>query len=128
MRAALPVSKTAPLGVVNDQRTTKANINKLIEFRQAVCEHGMTTRRDTLFNVLDALLCEGSVGSFVILSQSEQFQCKCSSLYAALADGRKDSEWLRKYRAEQNRSLTESRQASLEALGHCVRRWQVWQF
>jgi hypothetical protein len=86
---------------VNNQRTTKANINKLIEFRQAIYEHGMTARRDALFNVLDALLCEGSVSSFAMLSQSEQFQRKWPSLYAALTDGRMDSEWLRRYLAEQ---------------------------
>jgi hypothetical protein len=86
---------------VNNQRTTKANINKLIEFRQAIYEHGMTARRDALFNVLDALLCEGSVSSFAMLSQSEQFQRKWPSLYAALADGRMNSEWLREYLAGQ---------------------------
>jgi hypothetical protein len=86
---------------VNNQRTTKANINKLIEFRQAVYEHGMTARRDALFNVLDALLCEGSVSSFAMLSQSEQFERKWPSLYAALADGRIDSDWLRRYLAGQ---------------------------
>jgi hypothetical protein len=86
---------------VNNQRTTNANINKLIEFRQAIYEHGMTARRDALFNVLDALLCEGSVSSFAMLSQSEQFQRKWPSLYAALADGRMNSEWLREYLAGQ---------------------------
>jgi hypothetical protein len=86
---------------VKDQRTTKENINKLIEFRQAIYEHGMTARRDALFNVLDALLCEGSVSSFAMLSQSEQFPRKWSSLYAALADGRMNSKWLREYLAHQ---------------------------
>jgi len=86
---------------VNNQSTTKANINKLIEFRQAVYEHGMTARRDALFNVLDAVLCEGSVSSFAMLSQSEQFERKWPSLYAAMADGRIDSDWLRRYLAQQ---------------------------
>lgn len=86
---------------MNHQKTTKENINKLIEFRQAVYEHGMTARRDALFNVLDALVCEGSVSSFARLSQSEQFQRKWPSLYAGLADGRMNSEWLRRYLAHQ---------------------------
>jgi len=86
---------------VNNQRTTKENINKLIEFRQAIYDHGMTARRDALFNVLDALVCEGAVSSFARLSQSEQFQRKWPSLYAALTDGRLKSEWLRAYLAGQ---------------------------
>jgi hypothetical protein len=61
----------------------------------------MPARRDALFNVLDALLCEGSVTSFAMLSQSEQFQRKWPSLYAAMTDGRIDSEWLRTYLAQQ---------------------------
>ena len=68
-----------------NQKTTKEKINKLIEFRQAVYEHGMTAQRDALFNVLDALLYEGPVSSFAMLSQSEQFERKWSSMYAALA-------------------------------------------
>jgi len=86
---------------VKDQNSTKENINKLIEFRQAIYDHGMTARRDALFNVLDALVCEGAVSSFARLSQSEQFQRKWPSLYAALTDGRLKSEWLRAYLAGQ---------------------------
>lgn len=44
---------------------------------------------------------EGSVSSFVMLSQLEQFQRKWHSLYAALADGQINSEWLREYLAHQ---------------------------
>lgn len=86
---------------MQNQRSTKENINKLIEFRQAVYEHGLTARRDALFNVLDALLCEGSVSSFAMLSQSVQFQRKWPSLYAAVADGKIDSVWMREYLAQQ---------------------------
>jgi hypothetical protein len=48
------MSKTAPwqeLGVVENQTSTKENISKLIEFRQAVYEKGMLARRDALFNL-----------------------------------------------------------------------------
>jgi len=86
---------------VENQKSTKENINKLIEFRQAVYEQGMPARRDALFNVLDALLCEGSVSSFAMLSQSEQFARKWPSLYAAVTDGKIDSAWLREYLARQ---------------------------
>jgi hypothetical protein len=86
---------------VKQQNSTKENINKLIEFRQAVYEKGMQARRDAMFNVVDALLCEGSVTSFAMLSQSDQFQRRWPSLYAAMADGRIDSAWLRRYLAQQ---------------------------
>jgi hypothetical protein len=83
------------------QASTKENINKLIEFRQAVYEHGMLARRDALFDLLDALVCEGPVSSFAMLSQSNQFQRKWPSLYAAVEDGGLDSAWLRTYLARQ---------------------------
>jgi hypothetical protein len=84
---------------VTTQETTKANINKLIEFRQDVYENGMLTRRDALFELMDALVCKESVSSFVRLSQSSQFQWKWLSLYAAVEDGELDCEWLRTYLA-----------------------------
>jgi hypothetical protein len=65
---------------VNKQETTKENINKLIEFRQAVYANGMTVRRDALMNLLDAMLAHGPVISFAMLSQSEQFQRKWPSV------------------------------------------------
>jgi hypothetical protein len=86
---------------VNNQTSTQENVNKLIEFRQAVYEHGMTARRDAMFNLLDALICEGRVSSFARLSQSEQFQRKWPSLYAAVEDGEIDSRWLRTFLARQ---------------------------
>lgn len=78
------------------QETTKENINKLIEFRQAVYTHGMLKRRDALFELLDALVTTGQVSSFAMLSQSDRFRRKWPSIYAAIEDGRLDSEWLRK--------------------------------
>jgi len=86
---------------VNQQATTKENINKLIEFRQAVYEHGITSRRDAVFDLLDAMLQQGAVTSFAMLSQAEAFQRKWPSLYAAIEDGRLNEAWLRKYLAEQ---------------------------
>ena len=54
-----------------------------------------------MFNLLDALLSEGSVSSFAMLSQAEQFQRKWPSLYAAVEDGRLNEVWLRKFLAQQ---------------------------
>jgi hypothetical protein len=86
---------------VTQTNFTKENINKIIEFRQAVYENGMTARRDAQFDLLDALVEHGQVSSFVRLSQSDQFRRKWSSLYAAVEDGRLDEAWLRKYLAQQ---------------------------
>jgi hypothetical protein len=86
---------------VTETNSTKENINKLIEFRQAVYEQGMSARRDAMFDLLDALIAQGPVSSFAMLSQAEQFQRKWSSLYAAVEDGRLDEVWLRKFLAQQ---------------------------
>lgn len=83
------------------QETTKENINKLIEFRQAVYKNGFTARRDALFNLMDALLAQGPVTSFAMLSPAEQFERKWPSLYAAVEDGQFDEAWLRQYLAQQ---------------------------
>jgi hypothetical protein len=86
---------------VTKQESTKQDINKLIEFRQAIYEHGMLLRKDALFDVLDALLSAGNVSSFAMLSQSERFQRKWPSLYASVEDGKIDSVWLRNYLGQQ---------------------------
>lgn len=86
---------------MNQQATTKENINKLIEFRQAVYERGITQRRDAVFDLLDAMLSEGPVSSFAMLSQADRFERKWSSLYAAVENGRLNEAWLRKYLAQQ---------------------------
>jgi hypothetical protein len=85
----------------NNQTSTKEYINKLIEFRQAVYQHGILARRDALFDLLDALTYEGPVSSFAMLSQSKQFQRKWPSLYAAVEDGEIDRKWLRTFLAQQ---------------------------
>jgi hypothetical protein len=86
---------------VTQQATTQENINKLIEFRQAIYAHGMLARKDALFDVMDALLATGSVSSFAMLSQSERFQRKWPSLYAGIEDGQLDSLWLRSFLGKQ---------------------------
>lgn len=86
---------------MNNPTSTKENINRLIEFRQAVYEHGLLARRDALFDLLDALMAEGCVSSFAMLSQSSRFQRKWPSLYTAIEDGAINSPWLRTYLARQ---------------------------
>jgi hypothetical protein len=77
---------------MNIPTSTKENINILVEFRQAVYAHVFRKRRDALFDTLDALLSGGTFASFAYLSQSERFQRKWPSLYAAVEDGQIDSE------------------------------------
>ncbi len=86
---------------MKNQNSTKQDINKLIEFRQAIYAHGFLTRRDALFNLLDALVAEGMVSSFARFSQSRQFERKWPSLYAAVEDGVVNRSWLRSYLALQ---------------------------
>jgi hypothetical protein len=86
---------------VTQQETTKQDINKLIEFRQAIYANALQSRRDALFDLLDALLSAGPVSSFAMLSQSDQFRRKWPSLYAAVEDGVLDSNWLRCFLGQQ---------------------------
>ncbi len=52
-------------------------------------------RRDTLFELLDALLLAGAVPSFVHLSLTALFRRGWGSAYDALAAGKMDADWLR---------------------------------
>jgi hypothetical protein len=86
---------------VNQTNSTKENINKLIEFRQAIYNYGMKKRRDAMFELLDAILSSGNVPSFAWLSLASQFRRKWPSVYPAMEDGRIDSGWLHEYLAQQ---------------------------
>jgi hypothetical protein len=86
---------------VDNQETTKKDINKLIEFRQAIYAKGLLARRDALFDLVDALFSAGPVSSFAMLSQTEPFRRKWPSLYAAVEDGVLDSNWLRCFLGQQ---------------------------
>jgi hypothetical protein len=79
---------------VRKKRTTQENLNKIIEFRQAICEEIFGKRRDALFEAWDALLLNGAVTSFPMLSQHTIFQRKWHSLYKALEKGEVASEIL----------------------------------
>jgi hypothetical protein len=75
---------------VTNKKTTQKNINKIIEFRQAIYERIFGKRRDGLFEAWDALLLNGTLTSFPMLSQHTIFQRKWHSLYKALEKGEID--------------------------------------
>ncbi|HEX9596853.1 MAG TPA: transposase [Anaerolineales bacterium] len=87
-------------------------INNLIEFRQALYQHGFTRLRDAQFELVDALLLSGPVRSFAELSLSPVFRRKWPSayaaIYAAIQDGAQDTrsvprvfDWLKEYLCSQ---------------------------
>ena len=81
--------------------STAAQRSKLIAFRQAIYQVGFTKRRDAQFELLDALLLAGPIRSFPQLSCTPVFRRRWPSVYAALDDGRQNTDWLRRFLAEQ---------------------------
>jgi len=71
--------------------------NNLIEFRQAIYNHGLTGARDAQFELLDALLLSPIIRSFAELSLSPVFQRQWPSLYTAIEEGEQGWEWLESY-------------------------------
>lgn len=69
-------------------------LNKLIEFRQAVYHHGLTKARDTQFELMDSLLLSPGARSFAELSCSAAFRRSWPSLYTAIEDGDQDLAWI----------------------------------
>jgi hypothetical protein len=86
---------------VNKKTTTQENINKIIEFRQAVHAHGFGKQRDALSETLDAICLTGAPSSFPILSLNKVFRRQWHSLYKAIERGRLNAEWLSRYLAQQ---------------------------
>jgi hypothetical protein len=74
---------------------------KLIEFRQAVYDHGLTRIKDAQFELTDALLLTPGICSFAELSLSLAFRRKWPSVYAAIEDGGQDLAWLEAYFVQQ---------------------------
>jgi hypothetical protein len=79
---------------VNKKTTTQENLNKIIEFRQAIYEQVFGKRRDAMFEAWDALLLNGALTSFPMLSQHTVFHRKWHSLYKAMEKGEMDYEAL----------------------------------
>ena len=86
---------------MKETNSTKENINRLIEFRQAVYENGISKRRDALFDLVDAILWGGAGSSFAMLSQNDPFQRKWPSVYAAVEDGQLNEDWLQEKLAQE---------------------------
>jgi hypothetical protein len=72
------------------QSNTQEQFNKLIEFRQAIYNRIFTARRDTQFQLLDALLSKGKVPSFPWLALAGCFERQWPSLYDAVEQGNQD--------------------------------------
>lgn len=68
-------------------RSTNEQLNKLIEFRQAVYQRGMRKGQDALFEIVDALLEREQARSVAELSLSPQFRRQWSSVYKAVEVG-----------------------------------------
>jgi hypothetical protein len=75
--------------------------NKLIEFRQAVYNQGLTRFADAQFDLTDALLLSPPIRSFPELSLSQAFRRLWHSAYAAIEEGKQDREWLECYFIQQ---------------------------
>jgi hypothetical protein len=68
--------------------------NRLIAFRQAVYEHGLTQAQDSQFELLDALLLSRAIRSFPELTLHPVFRRQWHSAYTAIEDGAQDRDWL----------------------------------
>ena len=75
--------------------------NRLIEFRQAVYDHGLTRFADAQFDLGDALLLSPPIRSFPELSLSHAFRRQWHSTYAAIEEGEQNREWLEHYFIQQ---------------------------
>ena len=80
---------------------TDLPLQRLLAFRRDVYEQGFTRRRDSQFELLDALLLCGAVRSFPELSCLPIFRRRWPSVNAALEDGRQDAPWLQQYLIQQ---------------------------
>ncbi len=72
-------------------------LNRLRQFRQAVYHNGFTKRRDAQQELLDSLLLSPPVRSFPQLTLCPVFRRQWHSAYAALNQGKQDTNWLRVY-------------------------------
>ncbi len=70
---------------------------KLIEFRQAIYEHGLVCARDAQFELVDALLLSPVIRSFPELSLCPVFRRQWTSAYEAIRKGQQNQGWLERY-------------------------------
>lgn len=71
-------------------------LNRIIDFRQAVYRSFFLRQRDAQFELMDALLLQRGIRSFAELSLSPVFRRDWPSVYTAVEDGRQDIGWLRR--------------------------------
>jgi hypothetical protein len=83
------------------QDSTTQQVNKLIAFRQAIYDHGLTQERDAQFELLDALSSSGAIYAFPELSLSPFFRREWCSVYKAVERGEQDRAWLTGYLSQQ---------------------------
>jgi hypothetical protein len=81
--------------------STMKQFDKLIEFRQAVYDHGLTLAKDVQFELVDALLLSPPIRSFSELSLSPVFRREWPSVYTAIEDGGQNQAWLQTHFVEQ---------------------------
>lgn len=74
--------------------STIKQLNKIIEFRQAVYAHGLSKEQDALFELVDAMVERSHAHCGAELSLSPLFQRQWNSLYKAVARGRVETEFL----------------------------------
>ena len=86
---------------MNSHKTTQEQFNKIIEFRQRLYRDIFTARRDSQFELVEALLSKGKVASFPWLSTAGCFQRRWPSLYDAIEAGGQDVNRLRALLLEQ---------------------------
>jgi hypothetical protein len=87
--------------MVKEKYNTEQQIGKFSEFRQAVYINFFTRRKDSQFELLDALLLKNQITSFPMLSCSTAFTRQWHSAYATLERGEQDQGWLRTYLTRQ---------------------------
>jgi hypothetical protein len=87
---------------VGENADANQQLNRIIEFRQAISRDAFRRERDAQFELLDALTSHGShIRSFPELSLSPFFRRQWSSVYAAVERGTQDRAWLTKYLSQQ---------------------------
>jgi len=86
---------------MDKQKSTTQQLNKLIEFRQAIYDQVLLKARDTQFELIEALLEGECIRSFPELSLSTRFQRQWHSSYTAIDRGKQAAETLMGLASEQ---------------------------
>jgi hypothetical protein len=73
-------------------KTTREQLNKIIEFRQALHQNCLTKYRDAQFDLMDSVLSNQRVRSYAELTLSPQFKRQWHSGYQSIKAGRQDKQ------------------------------------